>query len=133
MARESRLAAAGVSARVRTTPRLIPPRGQAKQNALSPAVSAWPNTASRSLALPSALPQTVGGSFLGAQLSESGFIPPDSMGAVGLTQFLVGINGRIKVFSKAGVLGGLNTTTNNFFASVRGTASTSDPRVRFDR
>jgi len=134
MARESRLAAAGVSATVRTTPRLIPPRGEAKQNPLSPAVSVWPNTAvSRSLALPPALPQTVGGSFLGAQLSESGFIPPDSMGAVGLTQFLVGINGRIKVFSKAGVLGGLNTTTNNFFASVRGTASTSDPRVRFDR
>src|SRR5437762_9918601 len=45
MARESRLAAAGVSATVQTMPRLIPPRGQAKQNPLSPADSAWPKTA----------------------------------------------------------------------------------------
>src|SRR5207253_2035658 len=66
------------------------------------------------------------------QLSESGFIPPDSMGAVGPTQYLLCVNGRIKVFDKFGVLGPLNTTTDNFFSSVT-TDRTSDPRVRYDR
>ncbi|HEU0040106.1 MAG TPA: hypothetical protein VFR76_12615, partial [Verrucomicrobiae bacterium] len=78
------------------------------------------------------LPQTVGTGFLGAQLSESGFIPPDSMGAVGPSQFLVCVNGRIKVFDKSGNLGPLNTTTDNFFNSVR-SEGTSDPHVRYDR
>jgi hypothetical protein len=71
-------------------------------------------------------------SFLGAQISESGFIPPDSMGAVGPSQILVCVNGRIKVFDKTGVLGALNTTTLNFFSS-QSVSSPSDPRVRFDR
>ena len=80
------------------------------------------------------LPQTVGTNFLAIQLSEAGFIPPDSMGAVGPTQVLAISNGRIKVFSKTGVLGPLNTTTDNFFASVGGlTNGTSDPHIRYDR
>jgi len=79
-------------------------------------------------------PQTVGTNFLAIQLSEAGAIPPDSMGAVGPTQVLAVANGRIKVFSKAGVLGALNTTTDNFFAAVGGlTNGTSDPHIRFDR
>ena len=45
---------------------------------------------------------------------------------------LIIVNGRIKVFDKNGNLGPLNTTTDNFFSSVR-SASTSDPRVRYDR
>lgn len=77
-------------------------------------------------------PQTVGTSFLGGQLSESGFVPPDTQMSVGPTQILMCINGRIKVFDKAGNLGALNTTTDNFFASVR-SAGTSDPQVRYDR
>ena len=78
-------------------------------------------------------PQTVSTSFLGVQLSESGFIPPDTSGAVGPTQVLFVENGRIKVFSKAGVLGGLNVTTNSFFTSVRNGSGTSDPQVKYDR
>lgn len=77
-------------------------------------------------------PQTVGTSFLGAQVSESGYVPPDCMGAIGPTQFLVCVNGRIKVFDRSGTVGSLNTGTDVFFASVR-SAGTSDPRVRFDR
>jgi PKD repeat protein len=74
----------------------------------------------------------VGTTFLGIQLSESGYIPPDSMGAVGPSQLIVIANGRIKVFNKDGTLGPLNTTTDNLFASVR-SAGTSDPRARYDR
>src|SRR5581483_8454958 len=61
---------------------------------------------------------TVAASFTGATHAESGFVPPDSMGAVGPTQFLVAINGRIRVFSKTGVVGALNTSLATFFSSV---------------
>jgi uncharacterized repeat protein (TIGR01451 family) len=110
--------------------KLLPPR----QPRPAPAVSQWPPTAiTRSLPTPYT-PQTVGTSFLGARLSESGFIPPDSVGDVGPSQVLVAVNGRIKVFDKSGALGSLNATLNNFFASVGGTTNgTTDPHVRYDR
>jgi len=99
----------------------------------APAVSRWPMRGpARSVPRPYN-PQTVGTSFLGAQLSESGFIPPDSIGDVGPTQILVAVNGRIKIFDKAGNLGGLNTSTNTFFNSVRNGVGVSDPHVRYDR
>lgn len=97
-------------------------------------MSRWPPAEIARALPPPYTPQTVGTSFLAARLSESGFIPPDSMGDVGPTQVLVAVNGRIKVFSKSGVLGGLNTTLDNFFASVGGSANgTTDPHVRYDR
>src|SRR6185295_16076733 len=74
----------------------------------------------------------IGTSFLAIQSSESGFIPPDSNGDVSPTQVLTAANGRIKVFSKTGTLGGLNESTDAFFATVR-SAGTSDPHVRYDR
>jgi Big-like domain-containing protein len=76
---------------------------------------------------------TAGTSFLGAQVSESGFIPPDSMGAVGPTQILVDVNGRIKVFDKQGNLGGLNVTDASFWSSVRNGVDVTDPGVEYDR
>lgn len=73
-------------------------------------------------------------SFLGGTLSESGFRPPDSQGDIGPTQYLMAINGRIKVFDKSGTLGALNTSLSAFFSPViTPSAFTSDPRVRFDR
>ncbi len=80
-------------------------------------------------------PQTIGVSFLGAQSSESIWIPPDSMGAVGLSQILVVVNGRIKVFDKSGNLGGLNVDLSTFFAPVLGPTSTVafDPQAHYDR
>ena len=74
-----------------------------------------------------------GTSFLGAQLSESGFIPPDSMGAVGPSQVVVDVNGRIKVFDKQGNLGGLNVSDNVFWNSVRNGSEPTDPGVEYDR
>ena len=79
--------------------------------------------------------QTTGTKFLGAQLSDSSFIPPDSMGTVGPSQYVVVVNGRIRSFNKAtgSADGVLNATTDTFFNSVRNSSGTSDPRIRFDR
>ena len=76
---------------------------------------------------------TAGTSFLGAKLSESNFVPPDSMGAVGPSQILVDVNGRIKVFDKNGNIGGLNLTDSQFWAPVRNGAEPTDPGVEYDR
>jgi hypothetical protein len=78
---------------------------------------------------------SVGTSFTGTTLGESGFVPPDSMGAVGPSQFLVVVNGRVKVFSKTGNVGSLNVSLDTFFSSVLSPGAnvhTTDPRVRFD-
>jgi hypothetical protein len=62
-------------------------------------------------------------------------LPPDTMGDIGPTQYLVGVNGRIRTIAKASGLadGALDTSFDVFFAGVRDGAVTSDPRVRFDR
>ena len=81
------------------------------------------------------LPQAVALSVLGSQTSESAGFPPDSMGAIGPTQFFVTVNGRFKTLNKTTGApdGAVNTTPNVFFNSVRNGSSMSDPRVRFDR
>ncbi|MCI0449814.1 MAG: T9SS type A sorting domain-containing protein [Chlorobi bacterium] len=80
-------------------------------------------------------PQTIGTDFTGITLSEAGFLPADNMGAAGPTQYIAIANGRIKTFAKStgSADGVLNTTTDNFFNSVRDGAGTSDPRIRYDR
>ena len=107
------------------------------QNPDSPATSSWPSSGGTAPSGSSSplTPQTVGTSFLGAQLSDTiGYVPPDSMADVGTNQIVVCVNGRIRSFDKNGVAdGALDTTTDNFFSSVLGGSSTSDPRVRFDR
>src|SRR2546426_1039388 len=92
----------------------------------APAVAQWPPAPpGEAPAGPSpGNPQTPGTSFLAVSLSpptfpESGSIPPDSMGDVGPSQILVGVNGRIKVFDKTGVVGALDSDMDVFFDSVR--------------
>ena len=62
-------------------------------------------------------------------------LPPDTMGDIGPTQYLVGVNGRIRTIDKAtGAADGvLNASFDTFFSGVRNGAGTSDPRVRYDR
>jgi hypothetical protein len=104
-----------------------------RHDPLAPAVSRWPPPGSFSSPSEPAIPQTVGASFLGASISDTiGYVPPDSMGAVGPTQALVIVNGRIRVFSKTGVPGSLNANTDTFFGSVR-SSGVSDPHIRYDR
>lgn len=78
---------------------------------------------------------TLGVAFTATTLVETSALPPDTMGAAGPTQFILASNGRIRSFTKSsGVADGvLNTTTDVFFASVRGTAGTFGPRIRYDR
>lgn len=80
-------------------------------------------------------PQTIGVSFLGANTADTNAFPPDTMGAAGPTQFLVGVNGRIRTFVKStGVADAvLNADMDTFFATVRNGQPTSTPRVRYDR
>ncbi len=79
-----------------------------------------------------ALPQTVGVSWNGANLSVSGYLPPDSTGAASASQILVAANGRIRVYSKTGTLGGLNVGLDGFFSSVHNGTGVSDPQVKYD-
>jgi hypothetical protein len=112
-------------------PRLSAPRDGLRSNPASPAASA-----SAPVAAPSPNPpQTLGVSFLGATLADTNSFPPNTMGAAGPTQFLVGVNGRIRTFVKAtGVADGvLNADMDTFFTSVRNGQPTNQPRVRFDR
>jgi hypothetical protein len=116
-----------------------PDRSRLPVNPQSPATSQWPPAAPPNIleALgkpPSSLPPfTLGVSWTGATLNESGFIPPDSQGAIGPTQFLMFVNGRIKVFDKNGVLGALNVDPTTFFEFPSGGQDVGDPRVRYDR
>src|SRR5258707_530494 len=116
-------------------PRFYPKR-PLENNPDAPFLSHWPvfvNSGATNVTQTPLIPQTVGASFLGAQISDTiGFIPPDSMGCVGPAQVMVMVNGRIKVFDKIGNLGPLSTTTDNFFSSVS-SAGTSDGHIRYDR
>lgn len=64
--------------------------------------------------------------------SGPGYVPPDAQGCVGPSQIVAIANGFIAVYSKSGILGGLNTGTDNFFTSVLGGSSASDPHIHFD-
>lgn len=90
-------------------------------------------------------PQTIGANFTSATLNElvnlgGGSVPPDTMGAVGPTQFVTNINTMITVYDKNGVsqnltlFGNANgVTLNTFFNSVRNGTGPFDTRVRFDK
>ena len=102
----------------------IRPRGKeyegpekTQMNPLAPAVSEWPplSEKQRRDQLTQILsPQTVGVNFLGVEISETpGYIPPDCNGDVGPTQILIHVNGRVKVFDKTGVPGGLDADDND--------------------
>jgi hypothetical protein len=99
----------------------LPRRDLLPLNPLSPHESQWPPKRSGEPATPVlASPQTLGLNFTGATLGETNAFPPDSMGAVGPTQFVVAVNNRMKVFDKTtGALGALNSSTNTFFESVK--------------
>ena len=71
-----------------------------------------------------------------ATIADTGALPPDTMGDIGPTQYLVGLNGRIRTIDKStGVAdGALDADTDVFFPpALRGAGVTTDPRVRYDR
>jgi len=108
------------------------------QNPLSPAVAFFSHTQHLVKNPTKQLfkdPQTVTINFLGAQLSDVSLFPPDSMGAVGPSQFVMAINGLLRTFDKnTGAADNvLNIDMDVFFDSVRDGSFTSDPRIRYDR
>src|SRR5262249_23965123 len=110
-----------------------------RDNPASPKVSQWPPAPPTTSSAPPEMlsPQSIGVNFRalvsGPAASESNAIPPDSMGDVGPTQVLTCANRRIRVFSRTGLMGPLNVTTDPFFDSVRNGTGTTDPRVHYDR
>jgi hypothetical protein len=67
-------------------------------------------------------------------IAASAYTPPDTMGVVGPTEFVTVLNGVIRANSKSdGTIGYLDTSLNNFFASVRDSQGTGDPRIWYDR
>jgi hypothetical protein len=78
---------------------------------------------------------TVGSNFSATNILQSGFIPPDTMGAVGPNHVAVMINGRYSVYSKAGALQ-QSVSLDSFWASAGATPSGSfafDPRILYDK
>src|SRR5437870_4868504 len=87
----------------RISPRHVRNRQDLPQNPLStseaqsPAATAFAKLPQKPAPL---APQTIGTTFTGAVLTDTGAFPPDTMGAVGPTQFIVAVNGRIRSFDK---------------------------------
>jgi hypothetical protein len=113
-------------------------RSNLPQNSLSPDIAQFPIGQQNTAPVEPHAPQVPDVSFTGATLggtNPTNSFPPDTMGAVGPTQFVVMVNGRLVTFNKTtGVADGvLNSTTDTFFTSVRNGSGTSDPRVRYDR
>jgi hypothetical protein len=86
--------------------------------------------------------QVIGQSFTASSRAQSGFIPPDTMGAAGPEHFVELINGRYAVYPKVGANNPNGTrtpifaSTLNAFWSSAGAAHTGnfafDPRVVYD-
>ncbi|MFZ4688669.1 MAG: hypothetical protein ACOYLS_05485 [Polymorphobacter sp.] len=81
---------------------------------------------------------SIGASFEGTsdnatRLLGIGLIPPDTMGAVGTTQYVQLLNGSFSVYSKAsGALLAPRITDDSFWAAFGGGSTGGDPRVLFD-
>jgi hypothetical protein len=119
-----------------------PDRDNLPQNPNTIEGTQWPPAERSLLQTQPTAPQTISTQFDGATgPSETGAFPPDTMGAVGPTQVVVFLNGRLRTFNKTtGIADGvINADSDVFFASVTtppgsGEVSfTSDPQVRFDR
>jgi hypothetical protein len=82
------------------------------------------------------LPQTPVDKIFGPVVTDtiSGFVPPDTMGAVGSIDFLFSVNGRFRAFKKdAPHTQVFNMTQTAFWGSTADVAGVSDGHVRYDR
>ncbi|HMJ63632.1 MAG TPA: chitobiase/beta-hexosaminidase C-terminal domain-containing protein [Bryobacteraceae bacterium] len=126
----------------------IPGRESRPQDGSAPQESHWPlRSGQRTNAIiPNAATvfsgQTIATTFDGVTgPTQTGSFPPDSMGAVGPSQFLIFVNGRLRTFNKTTghADGALEANPDVFFGSVMtpvpgsGDNFTTDPQVRYDR
>jgi uncharacterized repeat protein (TIGR01451 family) len=118
-----------------------PDRSGLPQNPAALAISSYPAGAAPVVTEEAARVHTLSTNFDGPTLTDTGAFPPDSMGTIGPTQYIVFVNGRIRSFTRAGAADGvLNADPDVFFAPVMtpvgGTVVlnfTSDPQIRYDR
>ncbi len=123
----------------RIAPRLRPTLHRQSNASALPDEMAAPMGKSSRMSLKIA--QTTGANWLGADLFDAKAFPPDSMGAIGPSQYVVAINGRIRTFQRHGAPDPtLDVDTDVFFASAMtplgGSVTSnfvSDPRIRYDR
>lgn len=76
----------------------------------------------------------IGRNFEGADYAASGFIPPDTMGAVGNNHVVLMINGRFRIYDKWGTQLD-NRSLDSFWINKAGVTPTSfsfDPRIQYD-
>ncbi|MBX3082002.1 MAG: hypothetical protein KF716_10250 [Anaerolineae bacterium] len=105
----------------------------APKQALSKRISVHPQTIDGTMAA-----QTLDFNFLSVNYTQDGTssaaFPPDTMGAIGPSQFFTTINGRFRVHNKAtGGIVALNVDSLTFWSAVRDGRSVRYPRLRFDR
>ena len=101
----------------------IPGRRTRPQDPRSKAAASLPassiKAASRENAKISLAPQTLGTNFNAVTgPTETGAFPPDTMGAIGPSQYFLFVNGRFMTFNKTGVADGVVMSIGWFFASV---------------
>ncbi len=77
---------------------------------------------------------TMGTSFTGSSIFDSGFIPPDTMGAVGPNHIVELINGRFAAYDRTGAIQ-QSSSLNGFWtnAGVTPTGNSFDPRIVYDQ
>jgi hypothetical protein len=121
--------------------RIPPDRTKLPQNQDSPMIEKFPvdpSTKAVKEVAPNIAPQspqTIGLNFNGGTLFDTLSFPPDTMGEVGPSQYIMTVNGWLRSFNKTtGVADGvLDLEMDVFFNSVRNGSFTSDPRIRYDR
>jgi hypothetical protein len=107
--------------------------------AFAMALLACAASAPRAGALAQAPSFTLGANFNGSSINQSGFIPPDTMGAIGPADYVELINGRFARYGKTGVqqeARSLDSFWNTALAAGGGGSVQSfsfDPRVMYDR
>jgi len=138
------------SSRPRVAPeRELPDRENKPQDPNSPLVASWPDAGSAApgnavnVSQSPAAPQPLSTTFNAVTgPTETGSFPPDTMGAVGPSQFFLFVNGRLRTFNKTTGTAdaAINADPDVFFASVMTPLTggvtinfTSDPQVRYDR
>ncbi len=120
-----------------------PDRKNLPQNPGAKDLSQWPPALNKSeLDIDQTFaPQTVALNFTAATFNDALAFPPDVMGAVGPSQFIVFINGRLRSFDKTTGLpdGVLDIDPDVFFNSITTPPGnnqityTTDPNIRYDR
>ncbi len=98
------------------------------------AMNEWSTKFTKITVTPGSTTGAIGANFTGSNFNQSGFVPPDTHGAVGKNHFVELINGQYAVYSKTTGVATQRTNLDTFWhsAGVVDAVGTFDPRVFFD-